>query len=177
MMRFFLLFLEYNWDLVRHKVLVLYFGAVRHRGIPPWHYFTHDVSKYTSREYWQRFECFYLQTLAKDDPRWVATLWSHWRTNDHHLEHYLDERGFVRAMDISAVRHMVADWRAKSCTEPAKDPSRDRTVNQKLATWLRAEFPRMVMHPHTRARLIRELEAVGVPRECWSPVREPEYAE
>jgi hypothetical protein len=77
----------------------------------------HDTSKFSEIEFEPYRRHFHSvdeqeKELSKDD---FEKAWEHhYKTNPHHFEHWIDENGECKEMDIISVIEMICDWGAMS---------------------------------------------------------------
>jgi hypothetical protein len=151
--------LRYAWLTLRHKLFV--FIAGRRLSVPLWRLVVHDLSKFTPYELPHYGRQFFGD---RSDPLGFARAWLHHQNlNDHHWEYWIPRTAHMRSgfpdgeplpMPEEAVREMVADWVGAS---RAYDGAWPTLVDW---PWMRTEYPKVRLHPETRALVEAVLEEI-----------------
>lgn len=120
----------------------------------------HDMSKFSLDEFNGYRMAFYpieeeyaaLELANKENVNKIMqSAWEHhYRVNDHHPEHYVDERDYAEEMPKVAVVEMILDWCAMSFQQSSKI----------YIWWERVKNDKFILHPNTRALIEKTIHAI-----------------
>lgn len=143
--------MNYFWLTLKHKWFVLLAGI--RVTCPLWRLITHDLSKFSYKEYFH----YQRQFFGKgDEPEEFMYCWIHHQNvNDHHWEYWVPRTGHNRCylpfddnepvnMYWNACLEMVADWLGASRAYEGKWPKRGDWE------WMEENFDRLRLHKNTR---------------------------
>ena len=170
-----ILFLRYFWAVILHKICILIAGIRINRLLRSTSYqvsykrlFLHDLSKFSSSEFWPYAEHFYGEKRNSDE---FHRAWLHHVDhNDHHSEHFIKdyrlifkrlwkneplENLMISEMPDDAILEMVADNLAATRSYEGFWPER------KKWNWMTNSFNKFRLHPITKLKFTVFLCALG----------------
>lgn len=170
----FLIFIRYFWAVFFHKCCILLAGIRINKVLRSTSYrisykrlFLHDLSKFSSAEFWPYADYFY---GSKSNHFEFQQAWIHHvQHNDHHSEHFIENYPqFIDQLDKvplkinpmpdDAILEMLADNLAATRSYEGFWPDPRKKDGW---TWMTKSFHRFRLHPMTKLKFTAFLCAIG----------------
>lgn len=170
--------LRYFFSVIFHKICILISGYYINKILSSTSYqvsyrrlLLHDLSKFSSSEFWPYAEHFYGE--KKHEDQFHQAWFHHVQYNDHHYEHFIEnypsfakllwanspiDSLIIHEMPDEAIVEMIADNLAASRSYEGQWPESKQKDGWK---WMTNSFQRFKLHPNSQMKFVALLCALG----------------